>query len=474
VPTGGQWAAERRGETTTTTSLLHVPPVAEEHATDRDRWDDERRVMDAYSAPPVKPADYDGSQPLDPAYFGEVEEFVHYNLSRDNPVRGGGRAAAARALVEARRTQRLIEEQRAAGGTRPGSDAYEREQIAVEEARLEVKKASNRLSMHEYGLGPEVCEDQRRLADGYSALSEVRDMGGGEFTLVKGARREAAGMISDAAEIFPDEWVQASNECERPLQVRISKGARGGYNHSEIVETGFVPVPEFDHSEAEKSPRERLSTDPAYGDWREATNPYTGERMYQRTQYEVADASTRRKKDGTPAGADWEEWRHPDDPDTVHHRRVQRTDIKGSERRAVITLPSPGHHTEVSRMDGRDYGTGTAMHELTHRMERSVPMLRNAENAYLATRADVSKTVPIPGYDSHEVHYPGAGFATPYIAKAYPAERDGYPSSEVMAVGIESLFSGHLGGLVGTGKNRVDHDHRGFVLGTMAVLGRPR
>jgi hypothetical protein len=43
-----------------------------------------------------------------------------------------------------------------------------------------------------------------------------------------------------------------------------------------------------------------------------------------------------------------------------------------------------------------------------------------------------------------------------------------------MAVGIESLFSGHLGGLVGTGKNRVDHDHRGFVLGTMAVLGRPR
>lgn len=475
--------------------------------------------MDAYSAPPVKPADYDGSQPLDPAYFGEVEEFVHYNLSHDNPVRGGGRAAAARALVDAgevvatraeflagttgeevqdrwsarlhqlrdhvaaeqeraKTIERRAAEQRAArgGAEGPGSLVHDLEQDAIREAQFDARQAAALLAKHEHGQSDEVRADQRRLADGYiSALSEIRDMGGGEFTIVKGARRQAVSMAAEAAEIFPDEWVQASNDSERPLQVRLSKGARASFNHSAIVDAGFVPMFDIDRSGEPKSGEDLISTDPAFGDWREDTNPMTGDPLHLRAQYEVADANTKRKKDGTPAGPDWEEWRHPHDENVVHHRRLRRTDIKGREWRAVVTLPSPSHHTAASFMEGRDYGTSTAMHELTHRMERSVPLMRNAEHAYLATRTDVSKTVRIPGHPPGEVHYPGGGFVTPYVAKAYGATgEDGYPPAEVMSMGVESMFSGTFGGLVGTGKNRSDPDHRGFVLGVMAVLGRPR
>src|SRR5699024_5105937 len=65
-----------------------------------------------------------------------------------------------------------------------------------------------------YAQDEQTKQDLRRLADGYvAALSEVREMGGGGLVYHDRSAARARRVFDEALCVFPDDWVQASNEA---------------------------------------------------------------------------------------------------------------------------------------------------------------------------------------------------------------------------------------------------------------------
>jgi hypothetical protein len=109
-----------------------------------------------------------------------------------------------------------------------------------------------------------------------------------------------------------------------------------------------------------------------------------------------------------------------------------------------------------------------AVHELAHRFEHVNPKIKALEDEYLRSRLtkddrlepiyetfeeDDEKEV---GYRDHLLHH--------YMGKVY---EDG--SREIMSMGMEGLFGGQSGGLIGLSNDgKADTGMRDFVLGTLA------
>lgn len=118
-------------------------------------------------------------------------------------------------------------------------------------------------------------------------------------------------------------------------------------------------------------------------------------------------------------------------------------------------------------------GMPTAYHEYSHALEIDNPAIHIATNAFLQRR-----TSNADGKREQERHYGKRGsgerirpdgFVDGYIGKTYPDV-----STEVFSVGVEALFTGRLGGLVGDDHRNVDLEHRNLILGLFATApGRP-
>lgn len=114
-------------------------------------------------------------------------------------------------------------------------------------------------------------------------------------------------------------------------------------------------------------------------------------------------------------------------------------------------------------------------HEMMHRMERTVPGLLGAEQAFLRYRADggnygglygdgAGKKMPVGYVDSFPRAYAGRVYNT-----------DTPFAFEVMSVGVEHVFYGNTGDLSGEDDREgaspsADREYRGFVLGALASL----
>jgi hypothetical protein len=114
-----------------------------------------------------------------------------------------------------------------------------------------------------------------------------------------------------------------------------------------------------------------------------------------------------------------------------------------------------------------------AYHEFGHRMERVLPenALVRQEKAFLKRRTGKTdetfydNMLPIVGNPGEFAH--DNSFVEAYIGRDYFLGN----SYEVFTSGVESIYGGTYGGLVGNDKNfRADLDHRGFTLGALAVL----
>lgn len=119
----------------------------------------------------------------------------------------------------------------------------------------------------------------------------------------------------------------------------------------------------------------------------------------------------------------------------------------------------------ATRISDKGYpdGTSSAIHELAHAMERAIPALQDLENAFLTVRKETK-------FDA---------WVDPYFERVYD---DG--SLEIFAAGIEALFVGAYGSLIGLGSigaviplpdypstgSVPDDGLRNFVLGTLSLL----
>lgn len=151
----------------------------------------------------------------------------------------------------------------------------------------------------------------------------------------------------------------------------------------------------------------------------------------------------------------------------------------------TINPASRGHYTPVpeptiitrATPPGLTLGSDllpVTLHEFTHRMCDTIPELSDMEEDYhreRTTNPDGTRTERVTlahlGMPD-EVVYAG-GFIHAYMGKVYERRR----LYEIMACGVEALFGGGYGGLIGVGTYRADEDMRDFVLGVLATGGQP-
>lgn len=112
-----------------------------------------------------------------------------------------------------------------------------------------------------------------------------------------------------------------------------------------------------------------------------------------------------------------------------------------------------------------------AYHEFGHRMEEVMPdsKLTRYERAFLKRRTgktDENFNENMRTNFGNELYHDG-GFVYSYTGRAYVEN-----FFEVFTTGIEAVYGGNLGGLVGNSPEyeTADKDHRGFVLGALATL----
>ena len=135
---------------------------------------------------------------------------------------------------------------------------------------------------------------------------------------------------------------------------------------------------------------------------------------------------------------------------------------------------SVGELRVVNRGEKR-LNEATTCHEMMHRMERTVPSLVGAEQAFLRYRArDTNYDTLYPNYagkDAPEGY--SDSFPRAYAGRIYDTP---YPYAfEVMSVGVEHVFYGNTGDLSGEDDHEgaspsADREYRGFVLGVLASL----
>lgn len=329
--------------------------------------------------------------------------------------------------------------------------------------------------------------DMRALADGYQrALADLRTLGG-THQWDEGTAARARAAAAEALSVYPADWVTQSNVTigtttelaggilgatvvtENAPVVRLTTG-RAHYAHYTPKEK-ILPVVNkttFGDAEDENYYLRRSRTNPAE-DITATEETRDGRRVWSVAHYDVQ----RRPKDAPPSGRDWEWWQHPDKPERGAWRRPLRRKQQVGGHPEITVSPSP------LRVADRSPHFRCATHELAHRFEWTVPGITRLEESWLERRT----TDPATGErEPLSLIYPnGRGrmgmergrrdaFVSHYMGKEY----QGRGSREVLSMGMESLFAGSHGGLVGAAGYEADHDMRAFVLGVLATVGRKK
>lgn len=392
----------------------------------------------------------------------------------------------------------------------------ELERVMAEKARL------RKTLQLEYS--PEVKEVLRETAEAYKqAISEVRELGG-TVEVRKDSSKRATSVLQDAASVYPREWVERSNFAGnlrvKDTQSRAHYSGKKGQKTKEYrmthasfgmteepppgsgwVDTGRTtetisydgPEPEMVTMRVFERPY-MFSTRPALpGDkkprgWIEYYAPVEDVGWEFRpgrpgvppelSEYVQTKDPKLKPDDETPPGM-VRVWGKPSS------RMVEREVCA----ELLVDKSKREQHSDVG-------GFATAVHEFAHRCEHTTPALGAAEEAFLQRRT----TTPDGDREPLKSLYPGTrekgredSFAHAYMGKEYP---DAVPSAmgsvvpsgaaklipeikgsvprsdyrEVMSCGMEALFGGSFGGLLGAGKYKADPDMRHFILGALTTL----
>jgi len=125
------------------------------------------------------------------------------------------------------------------------------------------------------------------------------------------------------------------------------------------------------------------------------------------------------------------------------------------------------HYRDFDSQVTLDGTVSTAVHEIGHRFEATVPGLYALERHFhdRRTKGETSRRMadllPGHGYAKHEITYEDH-FSDPYMGKVYKDSK----FYEVTTMGMEAVAMGH-------GSLREDPDYSAFILGALATLVRP-
>lgn len=170
--------------------------------------------------------------------------------------------------------------------------------------------------------------------------------------------------------------------------------------------------------------------------------------------------------------------RHP-------NRKLSVRTISPYERAGYQTEPVRlglfNRRSTLSLSEGEDFagGVSVGIHEFAHRVEHSVPGITNFEQFFLKRRSghystdenpttpeEISLIVEEGDEDGEEEFGYKDNFPTHYMGRVYGGDNAQY--SEILAMGMESLFTGTNGGLAGVKGYKEDSDYKKFILGVLA------
>lgn len=332
------------------------------------------------------------------------------------------------------------------------------EELGVDALRVELRdviQGTDRVSI----------QHLQRLSNGYrQALAEVREVGG-TVNFHDRSAKKAVPLFSSAAQVFPTDWIAASNA--RPAPIAKVTTSRAHYVDLKVanVKKRIAVVASQSYPEG-VDPREGLSgygavlADYAVAEDQGAAAP--GSVLWTKTHYEVPSWSTK-TRNGVPVGHGWKEVAYTDSNgfEQTTWRRVQ-TRLKTVSTEFAPEITTSTRHSPV----GED-GYKTAVHELSHRFEASVPMIGQMEADFLERRTTHDgKRDPLRRYGMARGEYVRPDdFVNEYMGKDYKSA----VYHEVLSTGTEGLFGGGFGGLAGIGQYKRDDDMRHFVLGVLST-----
>lgn len=389
--------------------------------------------------------------------------------------------------IDARRLQTKIEER-----------GYSSEEALhmVQGFNKEKGKYVETLNKANKALPPELDEKLDDLSEAYlSRLKEIRDMGGEVEADYKTASLKKA--LTRSADIYPSDWIAMNNNYPLPLTVKSSSNGAHYSHMKEQTTVGYEPRARQTHILQDGRVKEAsaygkiLFTSPpgsAYAYTLDphaqvmesvsaVTHPNPQDKKPTQHPSEISGNSLPSKN----SADDWE-WKEYSTvkPDGSLERKEGWVNIERKMTRtsyvdhysAELTI----HKSDLGYKNIQAYDS-SGRHELAHRMEDVVPGITELEAKFRERREVNEDGTPqkIQFVDSAYQHKGKPdNYVHGYIGKEYPAETDAYGrsmrSTEVLSVGVESLFSRRYGSLVGADKNvTADKDHRAFVLGILAT-----
>ena len=339
---------------------------------------------------------------------------------------------------------------------------------------------------------------KKRLDTTKEILAEIRSIGGNVIIRDDGSQQTKVKIIQEVAKLYPTDWIKNANDKgippivkQAPQRAHYSAHALQKVDNSENVIIEVVKPADWTPNPRNSLEYGYIEINPQTGKYKDgdtektALHVATGEnKSWAVPIYEHFNAimdKSRFTKSGElrPRGRGWKEeefdFTVKDDKtgmDTIETKKIW---VKPAIQKSARTFNSP----EITISDRKtpyheSSGYKVGVHEFAHYMEdKGSDFISQTEEQFLKRRTTDSdgKREPLlkiidleegSKYKAEEV-VRADGFPNAYMGKEY---EDKY--REVLSMGMESIFAGSNGGLIGLGKYKSDSDMKNFIIGLLA------
>lgn len=332
-----------------------------------------------------------------------------------------------------------------------------------------------------------VSEDLDRLSNGYlEALRELRAVGG-DMVFNNKNKTKAVDVFKRAArDVYPSDWIEYSNKAPyQPFARNLDRRAHYVHNSSKTtyktVPAGYIDYLERDQewpSDGAYVGYEPVTTEEARYEFGSVRDDET---YYRLVEYEPDFYySGKRDADGKPLkGTGWKQFSFTDSKGDEHtiwrRKRMKRVAVESEFTPEITTTISDDERYANVKAHN---GYATAIHELAHRFEYTVPEIVDMERDFFEYRTkgeDGTQNEKTRIYKGRNEFGREGGFINKYMGKEYK-----WDAFELMSCGMEGIFGHNYGALIrATTKREVKTDGvtsdphmKAFVLGVLASAGR--
>lgn len=316
------------------------------------------------------------------------------------------------------------------------------------------------------GRDQQTLNSMRKLSDGYiTALREIRPMGG-EVKFHEDSAKKPMELINEAAAYYPTDWIRDINTKGHSLLAKKTSG-RAGYMNSTYAKSKKATTDRYFIPSGQEMREDDLYRTYKLSENQEqfrGYNPSASGTYYDVTRYEAkpVDGYYKKTKTGAPYGGGWEKYEY--NGREYWRRPRKRTTVDYEQRVSQVTVGG----NRPKYMAGMSQDLDVAIHELGHRHGYHVEGLHQHEAAYRDSRTtlETGRLQPLERmYPRSKEFTRPDHFANRYMGRIYD-----HDATEVLTMGMESVFTGTEGGLIGIGGKPEDPDMRNFILGTLAIV----